>query len=223
MAVINYTAEQINALLAKANEAASQQEIGNLSDLLTTDKDNIVDAVNENFTNADNGKNLIAGALSAKGQAATKAETFSALAGKIGNLKPANYVNPADYAGWMRPYITNADSIPLTGTYATATYVDLTFGVKVGYMGNSLVMAMQGGTSTSYEYVAFSLASAPSGITIQEVHNTSSSYATAMAGLIYGCVLSGFDTAKNYSISVAVNTRDATGDTVTAAITIVEV
>ena len=62
MAVINYSAAQINALLALANTATQpadltsaisdvSDEIGNLSSLNTTAKNNLVAAINEIYAN----------------------------------------------------------------------------------------------------------------------------------------------------------------------------
>jgi len=123
------------------------------------------------------------------------------------------------YEGEIVRLITNDNSITPTGTYATSTYYNTTYGVKLGYMANGdIILSMRAGTTTSYEYLYFYLASAPSGVTITEVHNTSSSYATAAAGLIYACVISGL-TVKS-QIAIAMNTYNGTGDYTRVDITI---
>lgn len=58
-------------------------DIGTKSNLLTTNKTNIVSAVNELFTNVSDGKNVIATAITDKGQSATGSDTFNQLATKI--------------------------------------------------------------------------------------------------------------------------------------------
>ena len=58
-------------------------KIGTLTDLGTTAKTNIVAAVNELFTSANNGKSAIAGAIVGKGGTATSNQTFAQLAAAI--------------------------------------------------------------------------------------------------------------------------------------------
>jgi len=60
--------------------------IGSLSSLLTTNKTNVVSAINEVFQFASNGKNSIASAITGMGQDASGSETFSSLATKISNI-----------------------------------------------------------------------------------------------------------------------------------------
>jgi hypothetical protein len=60
--------------------------IGDKSTLLTTSKSSIVDALNELFTNANDGKTAVANAVTAKGVTASPADTFSTLATKIGQI-----------------------------------------------------------------------------------------------------------------------------------------
>lgn len=61
-------------------------KIGTLSGLNTTAKDNLVNAVNELFTDVSNGKTQIATAITDKGVAASGGDTFSQLATKIGQI-----------------------------------------------------------------------------------------------------------------------------------------
>lgn len=60
--------------------------VGNLSTLQTTDKSNVVKAINELFTNVSNGKSSIAAAITGKGVAASGSDTFDQLATKIGQI-----------------------------------------------------------------------------------------------------------------------------------------
>ena len=117
------------------------------------------------------------------------------------------------------PLITNDTSITPTGSYADSTYYDTTYGVKIGYMSNGdILLSMQGGTLATYEYLNFQLGTVPSGVTITESHNTSSSYASAKSGLIYACVIHGLTTKS--TLSIAMDTRNSTGDYVTCTISI---
>jgi len=60
--------------------------VGTLSSLLTTDKSNVVKAINELFTNVSNGKTSIAAAITGKGVPALGSDTFAQLAAKIGQI-----------------------------------------------------------------------------------------------------------------------------------------
>lgn len=60
-----------------------QDIVGPLGSLHTTDKTNVVNAINELFQNVSNGKNAIAAAIADRGMLATGSETFSQLANKI--------------------------------------------------------------------------------------------------------------------------------------------
>lgn len=61
--------------------------VGNLSTLQTTDKGNVVKAINELFTNVSSGKTSIAAAITGKGVQASGSDTFAQLAAKIGQIK----------------------------------------------------------------------------------------------------------------------------------------
>lgn len=232
MATINYSAARINELLAAAETAAQPSDvnaavnaaendindtIGQLSGLNTTEKGTVVGAINENFTSASEGKTAIAAALTGKGQTADASETFAGLATKIGNLQPENYVDPSSY---VQRLVTNDDAITPTGTYATSTYYDTTYGVQIGYCPDgSVLISMKGGTSTSYENLNFNLYSAPDGVTIE---TSSNSWDTSdPAGNLYVCRLKGITSRVN--IAIAMSTVNATYDYVTCAITVAEV
>lgn len=58
-------------------------KIGDLTDLSTTTKTNVVAAINELFTSANNGKSAIAGAIVGKGGTASSSQTFAQLAAAI--------------------------------------------------------------------------------------------------------------------------------------------
>ena len=127
---------------------------------------------------------------------------------------------PGAYEGIIRK-ITNDTSITPTGTYATSTYYNTTYGVKIGYMyGGNIILTMQGGSTTSYEYLYFQLGTVPSGVTLANVFNpsASSSYVTGYPGIIYACVISGLTSTA--TMSIAMNGRNATYDYTTVTINI---
>ncbi|RKN74992.1 tail fiber protein [Paenibacillus ginsengarvi] len=61
-------------------------EVGTLSSLITSNKSNIVSAINELFTSASNGKSAIAAAITGKGVPASGSDTFTQLADKISTI-----------------------------------------------------------------------------------------------------------------------------------------
>lgn len=124
--------------------------------------------------------------------------------------------------GGITRIINNDTSITPTGTYATSTYYDTTYGVKIGYMPNGdVLLSMKGGTSTSYEYLNFVLGTVPSGVTLTWAFNISSNYATGKPGIQYACVLSGITQKSNISLSMTA--RDGTYDYATVTINVTAV
>lgn len=57
---------------------------------LETNNKTIIEAINEVFTNASNGKELIATAITGKGVASSKEDSFNVLANKIGQIETGN-------------------------------------------------------------------------------------------------------------------------------------
>lgn len=75
----------------KWNKASTDSEqaltdIGNKSGLQTSNKTNLVSAVNELFTSANNGKTAVASAITEKGVSASPTDTFTVLASKVGQI-----------------------------------------------------------------------------------------------------------------------------------------
>lgn len=65
---------------------ARADDIGAKASLLTTAQDNLVNAVNELFTSASDGKTAVAAAITGMGQAASGSDTFAQLAAKIADI-----------------------------------------------------------------------------------------------------------------------------------------
>lgn len=232
MAIINYSASRINELLAAAETAAQPDEvsaamqkaeedinatIGQLSGLETAEKGTVVGAINENFTSAGEGKQTIAAALTGRGQVADGSETFEELSSLIDNLQPADYVDPALF---VQRLVTNDEAITPTGTYATSTYYNADYGVKIGYCPDgSILLSMRSGTSTGYENLNFFLSSAPDGVTIER--NSTSWDTGDPAGNLYVCRISGITT--RVEIAVAMTEINSSYDYTNCAITITEV
>ena len=114
------------------------------------------------------------------------------------------------------PMIANDGSIVPTGTYATETYYDLAYGVKIGYMANGDVMiSMKNGTSKAYENLYFHAASLPSGVTL----DAPSTFGTGNAiGMTFVGIISGLTGSANIAINMS--TRDGTNDYVRCDLTI---
>ena len=89
-------------------------KIGNLPNLKTNDKSNIVNAINELFQNLDNGKDLIASAITDKGVNTSKNATFETMANNIlsiitgGDLTPIH--EAMEWLGYNFSDLTKADS-----------------------------------------------------------------------------------------------------------------
>ena len=114
------------------------------------------------------------------------------------------------------PLIANDGSIVPTGTYATATYYNLEYGVKIGYMANGDVMiSMKNGTSTAYENLYFHAASLPTGVTL----DAPSTFGTGnVSGMTFVGIISGLTGSAN--IDIDMSTRNGTHDYVRCDLTI---
>lgn len=86
-------------------------------------------------------------------------------------------------SGVIVPSVTNESGLAPTGTYATAVYYDLDFGVKCAYdrLGN-IYLIMKGGTTVDYEYFRFVAGTVPAGVTIETTVLNSTSYVAMMPG-----------------------------------------
>ena len=89
-------------------------KIGNLSNLGTNDKSNIVNAINEVFQDVDNGKDLIASAITDKGVNTSKDDTFETMANNILSIITGGDLTPIHEAmedlGYNFSDLTKADS-----------------------------------------------------------------------------------------------------------------
>ena len=89
-------------------------KIGNLPNLKTNDKSNIVNAINELFQNVDNGKDLIASAITDKGVDTSKDDTFETMAINILSIITGGDLTPIHEAmevlGYIFSDLTKADS-----------------------------------------------------------------------------------------------------------------
>jgi hypothetical protein len=111
MANLNYTAAQIDALLAKADTAVQPETVGDLSELETTDKDSVVDAINELFTSVSDGKSALAAAITDKGVATAATDTFADMAQNIEDIPIGTSKNTQIASGVNRTANTSATAI----------------------------------------------------------------------------------------------------------------
>ena len=112
--------------------------------------------------------------------------------------------------------IANDGSITPTGTYATAGYYNLEYGVKIGYMANGDVMiSMKNGTSKAYENLYFYAASLPTGVTLDAPSTFSSSN---VVGMTFVGIISGLTGPAN--IAIDMSTRNSSTDYVRCDLTI---
>ncbi|WP_214687093.1 hypothetical protein [Exiguobacterium sp. s163] len=106
---------------------AMSAQIGILSGLNTTAKDNLVNAVNELFTDVSNGKTQIATAITDKGVTASGGDTFPQLATKIGQIATGKKT----LSGTVTPVYSDFDS------YFTFTNVPFTVGSVSAFFGDT--------------------------------------------------------------------------------------
>jgi hypothetical protein len=72
------------------NQSDIQTSIGDLSALQTVDKTSIVNAINEVFLEVDNGKTLLASAITDKGVTTSKDDEFNTMLGNLYSIKSGN-------------------------------------------------------------------------------------------------------------------------------------
>ena len=131
------TANAVKEVNDKVNEHSADNAahgIGNRSALLTTAKDTIVNAINELFTSANNGKSSIAAVI---GSPATSGDTFATLANHIQNAKntmATNLTNKGTSASGTETLQSLADKIANVNTgkpFATGSLSFYTVGSDV--------------------------------------------------------------------------------------------
>lgn len=77
----------VGGLQDALNARATTADVGTKSSLNTSNKTNLVAAINETFQYANDGKTAVASAVTAKGVSASPTDTFSQLATKIGQIQ----------------------------------------------------------------------------------------------------------------------------------------
>lgn len=164
----------------------------------------------------------------AAGIAAAKSAVRSATAALTGKLAAAGIVPAEDTLSaaidalpetLIVPRVVNAGAIAPTGTYATATYYNTDFGVRIAYdAGGDIYIIMKGGTTTSYEYLRFAAASVPEGVTVEATVPTSSSYVSMTAGMMQVGVIHGV--TGNVRISLVMDAINSTYDYTDVKVTV---
>ena len=104
---------------------ALKTEVGDLSNLPTTDKSSLVAAVSETFTNVSSGKALVASAITDKGVQTASDATFATMAQNIGSID--NFTIPVD-SDSQTPIIFGKDSGGFFISDTTSDKTDLAFG-----------------------------------------------------------------------------------------------
>lgn len=99
---VSYDDEKTQLGATNVQGAISQLSatIGDLEDLQTTEKENIIKAVNEVFQSASNGKKLIASTITGKGVPTSETDTFQTMATNISNISGAE--NPLTKCGYEK-------------------------------------------------------------------------------------------------------------------------
>ena len=132
MATLSYTAAQIDTLLGKADTAVQPATTGDLSDLATSTKTDLVSAINETFTSASNGKTAIAAAITGKGVPTSSSDSFATMAANItaiptgSSSEPEKAVNFIDYDGTILHSYSAADFLNLSALPSNPSHDGLT-------------------------------------------------------------------------------------------------
>ncbi|MNW55118.1 hypothetical protein D3C74_327620 [compost metagenome] len=84
-------------------ELVISSELGQLADLRTSAKSNIVNAINELFIDVSDGKNAIAAAITGKGVPTSGSDTFSQLARSIGQIPTQHAMAPGEILLYYNP------------------------------------------------------------------------------------------------------------------------
>lgn len=83
----NISKIELNGTTYEVEDTTARTDIGNVDSLKTTAKDNLVEAVNECFQSASDGKALIASAITGKGVTTSSGATFATMATNIAAIK----------------------------------------------------------------------------------------------------------------------------------------
>lgn len=115
MATLSYTAAQIDTLLGKADTAVQPTTTGDLDNLATSTKTDLVSAINETFQSASNGKALVAAAITDKGVTTAATDSYATMASNIAAIPTGTTeaeekdVNFIDYDGTILYSYTKAE------------------------------------------------------------------------------------------------------------------
>lgn len=105
--------------------------------------------------------------------------------------------------GSIQQLINNDTTIVPSGNYATSTYYNTDYGVKIGYISDgNVIISMMSGTTTAYEKLYFVASSLPSGATLTAT-NMAQLATNANPASIYACVISGLNQASTYTLSLS--------------------
>lgn len=114
------TTANTNATEAETKADSALTKIGDLTTLPTTNKASLVGAITENFTNANNGKTLLASAINGKGGTANDSMTFSQLSDAVTAIPNIDEATGNAVAGDVRAGKTFSTTVGngITGTLA---------------------------------------------------------------------------------------------------------
>lgn len=169
-----------------------------------------INIINENATLHDeyvNSGNIIQGA------ATDMQESLAELTAVVDNIMAAPTIIPS---------VINESGLAPTGTYATAVYYDINYGVKIAYdrLGNVYII-MKGGTTADYENFRFVAGTVPAGVTIETTVPNNSSYVAMMPQKLQVGVIHGITGAV--TLTLTMNTAgNATYDYIDVTIDVTE-
>lgn len=153
----NISKIKLNGTTYDLEDTTARTDIGDVDDLQTTAKDNLVEAVNECFQSASNGKTAIANAITGAGVSTSASATFATMATNIGTVATNKYnAGVTDADGRANTSSTNYKTGYNAGVSATKVGTATASQVLTGYtftnsssVGASGSMANNGAVSQS--------------------------------------------------------------------------
>lgn len=212
MATLNYTAAQIDALLAKADTSVQPATTGDLDNLATSTKTNLVAAINETFTNVSSGKTLIAAAITDKGVTTAATDSFSTMATNIAAIPSgggSSYAKIASQDFTVNTTSTSAASVGTMSLGSTAWTAAKIIYVRIRDKAGARNGYFVGSDNYIFNYIAANGATTSQVVAARQVYNKNTSGVWGSSGSTYGVYVNGIDSDGTLTISARYNSSSS--------------